>query len=130
MIEALPDPETATSRKVSNWKKENHEVRPQIVLNLAEELVTLVASLLIFDALTKEVWDQLCNTYQRENFQSQLNVRTKLHKLRLTEVQDIQEYLTALEETFADIARINVPVVVNEKIGILLRSLPNSLSFI
>lgn len=130
LTESPPDPNSSTAEARAQWLKDDQKARPHIVLNLAEEPATLVTSLLISDASTKEVWERLRNTYQRENIQSQLNLRTKLHNLQLLENGDIQSHLTQLEEIFVDLARINDPVAESDKNGILLRSLPKSLSFI
>lgn len=80
------------------------------------------------DASTNEVWERLRNTYQREYVQSQLRVRIKLHALQLGKTGDIQSSPTLLEEIFVNLARINNPVIETDKSGILLLSLPKSLS--
>lgn len=130
LTETPPNPETSNVRAVEAWKKSDLKARPHLVLNLGEEPATLVTSLLLSDASTKQVWERLCEVYQRENIQSQLNLRAKLQATHLSEDGDIQQHLTQLEQIFVDLARINDPVLETEKSGHLLRSLPPSLSFI
>lgn len=100
------------------------------MFNPKEEPATLIISLLISVASTKEVWKRLCKTYRRENVPLQLDFCTKLHNLRLLEPGDIQEHLIQLEELLVELARINDPVAENDENGILRWSLSKSLSFI
>lgn len=125
-----PDPDTATTAAVNKFQKDDAKARPHIVLNLGEEPATILTSLLLSGATTKVVWRKLTDSYQKENIQSKLNLRTKLHNLRYKDGNDLQTHLTSLEEIFVDLARLNDPVSEKDKTGVLLRSLPESFGFL
>ena len=93
-----PEQETSTQAAVSRFRKDDEKARPHIVLNIGEEPATIITSLLLAGATTKAVWEKLTDTYHKENIQSKLNLRTKLHNLQLKEESDLQAHLTQLEE--------------------------------
>ena len=82
LTEDAPDPNDSTSAVLEKYKREDQKDRPHIVLNIWEEPATLITSLLLSSATTKDVWKQLTDAYQKENIQSKLNLRTTLHNLR------------------------------------------------
>lgn len=129
LSEGAADPVLSTLEVQQRWEEDDRKARPHFFLNLGEEPATLVTSLFISNAQTKEVWNLLCGTYHQENIQLQLNLRNKLHNLQLSDNGNIHHHLLQLEEIFVDLARINDPVLEKDKTGILLRSLLKSLSF-
>ena len=104
----------------SRFKRDDEKERRHIVLNIGEEPSNLVTSLLMNEATTKQVWDKLTASYQKENILSKLNLRSKLHTIKLKNNNELQPHLTQLEEIFVDLARLNDPVNDNDKNGILL----------
>ena len=123
-------PENASQSATTRFMADDRKARAHVVLNLGEEPATLITSLLMADASTKEVWKKLTDSYQKENIQTKLNLRNRLHNIRFKDTDDLQEHLTSLEEIFLDLARLNDAVADGDKTGILLRSLPESLGFI
>ena len=111
------DPPSGPPNAISKSQKEDQKARPHIFLNIGEEPATLITSILLAGAITKEVWKKLTETYKKENIQSKLNLRTQLHNLRFEEEKDLQGHLTKLEEIFIDLGRLNDPVSEKEKRG-------------
>ena len=94
------DPPTGPPNMVSKFQKDDQKARTHIVLNIGDEPATLITSILLTGATTKEVWKKLTETYKKENIQSKLNLRTQLHNLRFEEENDFQGHLTKLEKIF------------------------------
>ena len=109
-----PDPNTASNGALARFQKEDQKARPHIVLNLGEEPATMITSLLLSGATTEAVWDKLIDNYQKGNIQTKLNLRSRLHSMKLTDEGKLQDHLTQLEQIFVDLARINDPVAPNE----------------
>ena len=65
----------SSTESISRSKGDDEKERPHIVLNLEEEPSTLITSLLMNEETTKEVWDKLTASYQKETIQSKLNLR-------------------------------------------------------
>ena len=74
--------EDASEAIQNRFKRAEEKARAHIVLNLGDEPATLFTSSLMSGATTKEVWNKLKDAYQKENIQSKLNPRTKLHTVR------------------------------------------------
>lgn len=72
--ESSPPP-TVSVAVPRRWDEDDRKPRLHIVLNLNEEPATIITALIISNASTKEVRERLCNTYQRQNIQSRLNLR-------------------------------------------------------
>lgn len=130
LTEDPPSAETNSQAVINRWKKQDEKARPHIVLNLGEEPAILVTSILLEGATTKQVWVKLRDTYRKENIQSKLNLRSKLHNTFFKDTEDIQVHLKTLEEIFVELARVNDAVSQTDKVAILLRSLPESLGSI
>lgn len=130
LSEDPPNPETSTNTVVSRWKRDDERARPHIVLNLGEEPATLVTSLVISGGTSRQVWQKLNDVYEKENIQTKLNLRSKLHNLAFKEGDNMEKHLTELEDVFLNLARLNDAVVDKDKCAVLLRSLPSSFSVI
>ena len=120
-----PDPDSSATT-INRWNKANKKARSEIVFNLGTEPIAVVTQLLTDRASAADVWKKLESSYQKENIQSKLNLRNKLHSMLFKEGQEPQDLFTTLERIFIDLARLKDPVMENDKVAILLRSLPNS----
>ena len=105
---------------------EDEKARPQIVLNLVEEPATLVISLRLDNVTTKVMWDKLFAVYNKQNIPSKLNIRNQLQEIEFQEGNDLQDHHTKMEEIFFNLARMNDPVSMDEKMGIIVKALPES----
>ena len=122
--------EDASQAQRNRFAQDDRKARAHVVLNLGEEPATLITALLLADATARDVWKKLTDSYQKENIQTKLNLRNRLHNVRFKDNDNLQDHFTALEEIFLDLARLNDAVADADKTGILLRSLPESLGFI
>lgn len=86
--------------------------------------------MIVSGATTKDIWRKLTDDYQKENIQSILNLRTKLHNLRYKDTEDLKKYLTDIEIIFVDLTPCNELVTDKYKTGVLLRSLPKRFGFV
>lgn len=50
---------------------------------IGEEPVTLLTSLLLTKATTEQVWEKVTTVYMKENMQSKINLRYKIHSVFL-----------------------------------------------
>lgn len=90
------------------------------------EVFTTVISILASDATAKDFWLKLKSIYQHDNMQSKLNQEAKLYGLQYQDNQDMDQHLQASSNIFVEIAALGVNVEDEDKVGHLLRSLPDS----
>lgn len=67
------DAPIGTSNSTAAWEKKDRQARSHLTLNLGEEAVTNVTSIIAEKASEKEVWDWLKSIYQKENLKAVLN---------------------------------------------------------
>lgn len=60
---------------------------------------------------------------KRRIYNQKLNLRNKLHKICFRDGEDLQEYLTKLEEIVLELPRLNDWIAEKDKTGVLLRYL-------
>ena len=77
-----------------------------------------------------EVWKTLENQFQAKTWANKLNLKCKLHNLKLQENQSVQEHLKAMTEIFDELAVIGYPVEEEDRVVQMLASLPESYSMI
>ena len=118
---------TASAAARNRWKKADTKARSHIVLNLGEEPVISVSAALMEGASAKDIWNKLEAVYQKENIQSKLNLRARLHSMKFKPEENFQSQIKDFEKIFLDLARLNDPVSPEDKVGSLLQSLPSSL---
>lgn len=73
-----PNTSTDKAAQINRFNGDNHMDHHHIVINLGEESETIVTSLLMSDAMIKEVWKKVTDNYQKENIQSKLKLRNRL----------------------------------------------------
>lgn len=76
-----PGSSTLAVSQNNKWSANNRKARQHIVMNVCEEPVTRLSSFLISDATTKEVRNNLKDSYRKENIQSKRNLRTHLDSI-------------------------------------------------
>lgn len=69
LTEKSPDLNTSSTAAVNKFRRENQRARPQIGINIGEELATVIISILLSNVTTKEVWLNTNDDYQKDNIQ-------------------------------------------------------------
>ena len=124
---ADPEPDLDSSSMIINrWNKASKKARSEIMFNLGTEPIAVVTHLLTDRASAADVWKKLESSCQKENIQSKLNLRNKLHSMLFKEGQEHQDFFTTLERILIDLARLKDTVMENDQVSILLLYLPNS----
>ena len=77
-----------------------------------------------------EVWKALESQFQARTWANKLNLKCKLHNLKLEENKSVQEHLKAMTEIFDELAVIGYPVEEEDRAVQMLASLPESYSMI
>ena len=83
-----PEPDPGSSATIINHRnKANNKARSKIVFNLGTEPIAVISQLLTDRASAVDVWKKLESSYHKENVQSKLNLRKKLHSMLFKEGQ-------------------------------------------
>ena len=72
------------------------------------------------------VWKQLSNHFQKNTWANRLALRRKLHSLRLTTGQSVQDHVKIMTELFNELAIVGDAVQESDRVVYLLASLPES----
>lgn len=72
------------------------------------------------------VWKKLSDQFQKNTWVKKLELRQKLHSLRLREGDCVQEHIKAMTEVFDALSVVGDPVTEEERVVFLLASLPES----
>ena len=72
------------------------------------------------------VWTLLSNHFQKKTWANRLALRRKLHSLRLTTGQSVQDHVKTMTEIFNELAVIGDAIEENDRVVYLLASLPES----
>ena len=73
-----------------------------------------------------EVWELLCNQFQKRSWSNKLALKRKLYGLRLKDQDSVQEHFKSMIEIFDELAVIGDPVEEEDKVVQILTSLPES----
>lgn len=71
---------TGKTETTATWKKKDLHTRWHFVINLGEEEITNVTSIIAEEASAKELWDKLKSIYQKDNLQAVNNWQSELYK--------------------------------------------------
>ena len=77
-----------------------------------------------------EVWKILENQFQAKTWANKLNLKCKLHNLKLEENQSVQDHLKTMTEIFDELNVIGYPVEEEDRVVQMLASLPESYGMI
>ena len=72
------------------------------------------------------VWKKLADQFQKKTWANKLELRRKLHALRLRDSDSVQEHIKAMTETFDGLSVVGDPVANEDRVVHLLASLPDS----
>lgn len=82
------------------FNKTDEKACTHTFLKLREEPAALITSLLMSGGTTKLIWNKMKDSYQMENIQSKLNLRTQLNTIKYVSNVHIEDHITGLEELF------------------------------
>ena len=72
------------------------------------------------------VWQKLANQFEKKTWANKLNLRRRLHSLRLKDGDPVQEHVKAMTEIFDSLSVVGDPVSDEDRVVHLLASLPDS----
>jgi hypothetical protein len=72
------------------------------------------------------VWKKLADQFQKKTWVNKLQLRRKLHSLRLKEGDCVQEHVKAMTEVFDALSVVGDPIKEEDRVVFLLASLPES----
>ncbi|KAF2359199.1 Zinc finger CCHC-type [Trinorchestia longiramus] len=75
-----------------------------------------------------EVWRKFQNTFQKKSWANKLRLKKKLFNMKLKNGQNLQDHLKVFVELFEELAIIGDAMVEEERVIILLSSLPDRVS--
>ena len=73
-----------------------------------------------------EVWEKLCDQFQKKTWANKLSLRRKLYGLKLRDSEPVQEHIKAMTEIFEELAVIGDPVEEEDRVVHILASFPES----
>uniref|UniRef100_A0A1X7UF57 Retrovirus-related Pol polyprotein from transposon TNT 1-94 n=1 Tax=Amphimedon queenslandica TaxID=400682 RepID=A0A1X7UF57_AMPQE len=73
-----------------------------------------------------EVWKTLSEQYQKKTWTNRLNLRRRLHSLKLKDGESVQSHIKEMTEIFNDLAIVGDTIVDDDPVVYLLASLPES----
>ncbi len=74
------------------------------------------------------VWKKLSDQFMKKSWGNKLELRRKLHSLRLKEGHAVQEHIREMTELFNALSEMDVPLTEDDRVVYLLASLPESFS--
>ena len=72
------------------------------------------------------VWNKLKEQFQKKTWVNRLNLRRKLHSLKLNDSGSVQDHVKTMMETFHELSVVGDAVKDDDKVVFLLASLPES----
>ena len=72
------------------------------------------------------VWNKLKEQFQKKSWVNRLNLRRKLHSLKLNDSGSVQDHVKTMMETFHELSVVGDAVKDDDKVVFLLASLPES----
>ena len=78
----------------------------------------------------QEVWNKLCDQFQRKTWANKLNLRRRLYSLRLKDDEPVQNHVKQMVEIFDELAIIGEPIEEEDRVVHVLSSLPDSFNML
>ena len=75
---------------------------------------------------TVAVWNKLEEQFQKKSWVNRLNLRRKLHSLRLKDGESVQDHVKTMLETFNELSIVGDAITDEDRVVYLLASLPES----
>lgn len=99
------------------------QARLGIISNLFDDVLWEVA----FETTTKDLWDKLKALYMKKSDVNRFYLKQSLYMLRISESTSIISHLDKFDSIIMDLSNIDVEMDDEDKVMILLCSLPNHL---
>ena len=74
----------------------------------------------------KAVWVKLANQFQKKMWANKLEMRRKLHSMRMREGDSVQGHIRQMTEVFNELSALDAPMSEEDQVICLLASLPES----
>ena len=74
----------------------------------------------------KAVWVKLANQFQKKTWENKLEMRRKLHSMRMREGDSVQGHIRQMTEVFNELSALDAPLSEEDQVICLLASLPES----
>ena len=74
----------------------------------------------------KAVWVKLANQFQKKTWANELEMRRKLHSMRMKEYDSIQVHIRQMTEVFNELSAMDAAMSEEDRVICLLASLPES----
>lgn len=119
--------ETAPAEDADDKVKERYAVRRDkalatIVLSVDTSLLYLLGN----PDNPLSVWRKLEEQFQKKSWVNRLNLRRKLHSLKLKDGESVQEHVKTMVETFNELSIVGDAITDEDRVVYLLASLPES----
>ena len=115
-------PATSETEKYQKYVARKNRALAMIVLSVDPALLYLIGD--PEDPVT--VWKKLADQFQKKTWATKLELRRKLHSLRLKDGDSVQEHVKAMIEVFDGLSVAGDPVSDEDRTVHLLASLPES----
>ena len=119
-IEVAPSEEDAANH--AKFMSRRDRALATVVLAVEPRLLYLIGE----PSDPKEVWRKLQEQFQKKSWANKLELRRKLHSLRMKDGESVQEYVRKITELFNALAEIEAPLSEEDRVIYLLASLPES----
>ncbi len=120
----MPTGDDATTAAIAKFAGRQDKALATLVLSVDTSLLYLIADL----DQPKDVWTKLKEQFCKKTWGNKLELRRKLHSLRLNEGDSVQVYMKEMTELFSQLADIDSPLTEEDKVVYLLAGLPKSFS--
>ncbi|GJU40760.1 hypothetical protein Tco_1193717 [Tanacetum coccineum] len=102
------------------------EVDGNAIANLHLALAHGVLSSIEEKKTAKDIWDHLAQLYEVRSLHNKKFPKRKLYALRMTESTSVTEHVNNLNTLFSQLTSLSCKIDSQERVEILLQSLPNS----
>ena len=114
---------TAAEKERERYKSRKDKALAIIVLSVDPSLLYLVGA---DPEDPVVVWNKLKEQFQKKSWVNRLNLRRKLHSLKLKDSGSVQDHVKTMMETFHELSVVGDAVNDDDKVVFLLASLPES----
>ena len=115
-------PSSADADRRAKFATRRDRALATIVLSVEPSLLYLLGD--PEDPVT--VWQKLANQFEKKTWANKLNLRRRLHSLRLKHGDSVQEHIKAMTEIFYSLSVVGDAVSEEDRVVYLLASLPDS----
>lgn len=74
------------------------------------------------------VWKKLEQQFQKKSWVNRLDLRRRLHSLKLKDGESVQDHVKTMVETFNELSIVEDAITAEDRVVYLLASLPDSIS--